>query len=163
MPPGGQAQPGDSGEHHHDQEEGGSSIRQDIWGQSQAEIENDMSAIRDQFKDMFSCIGEIKLPLIEIYMMEGAKPVAQKQRPISIHMMEPLKEKLEEFVQEEVLEGLWSPSMPEGGYTMWSSPRRSGTREPSASTSTPAAWRSTWTCHTSPSPHQKIETPVPRQ
>ena len=104
MPPGGQAQPGDSGEHHHDQEEGGSSIRQDIWGQSQAEIENDMSAIRDQFKDMFSCIGEIKLPLIEIYMMEGAKPVAQKQRPISIHMMEPLKEKLVEFVQEEVLE-----------------------------------------------------------
>ena len=112
---------------------------------------------------MFSCIGEIKLPLIEIYMMEGAKPVAQKQRPISIHMMEPFKEKLEEFVQEEVLEGLWSPSMPEGGYTMGSSPRRSGTREPSASTSTPAAWRSTWTCHTSPSPHQKIETPVPRQ
>ena len=64
-----------------------------------------MCAILDQFKDMFSGIGEIKLDPIEIYMKEGARPVAQKQRPIPIHMMEPLKEKLDEFVREGVLEG----------------------------------------------------------
>ena len=74
-------------------------------GQTQTEIDQDMSDILDQFKGMFSGIGEIKLPPIEIYMKEGARPVAQKQRPIPIHMMEPLKEKLDEFVREGVLEG----------------------------------------------------------
>ena len=74
-------------------------------GQTRIEINQDMSDILDQFKDMFSGIGDIKLPPIEIYMKEGARPVAQKQRLIPIHMMEPLKEKLDEFMQEGVLEG----------------------------------------------------------
>ena len=74
-------------------------------GQSQTEIDRDMEAVLYQFRDMFDGIGEIKLPPIEIFMKEGARPVAQKQRPIPIHLMEPLREKLEMFVREGVLEG----------------------------------------------------------
>ena len=47
----------------------------------------------------------MKLPPIRIYMKEGARPVVQKQGPIPVHLMQPLKEKLEEFVQEGVIEG----------------------------------------------------------
>ena len=56
-------------------------------GQSQAEIDRDMETVLDQFQDMFNGIGEINLPPIEIFMKEGARPVAQKQRPIPIHLM----------------------------------------------------------------------------
>ena len=38
-------------------------------------------------------------------MKAGAKPVAQKQRPIPVHMMDPLKEKIDEFLKAGVLEG----------------------------------------------------------
>ena len=41
----------------------------------------------DQFKALFDGIGEIKLPPIEIYMNEGARPIAQKQRTICIHLI----------------------------------------------------------------------------
>jgi hypothetical protein len=83
-------------------------------GQSQTEIDRDMSAILEQFQDMFCGIGVIKLPPIEIYMKEGARPVAQKQRPVPIHLMEPLKEKLDEVSWR----AHWSLSMPEAGYIM---------------------------------------------
>ena len=55
-----------------------------------------MEAILDQFSYMFEDIGEVKLP---------PRPVAQNQRHIPMHMLEPLKEKLEEFVWESVLRG----------------------------------------------------------
>ena len=59
----------------------------------------------DQFKALFDGIGEIKLHPIEIYMNEGARLIAQKQRTICIHLMEPLREKLDEFLKAGIIEG----------------------------------------------------------
>ena len=64
-----------------------------------------MDTILDQFTGLFDGIGEIKLPPIEIYMKKGPRPKAQKQRTIPIHLMEPLREKLEEFLKAGIIEG----------------------------------------------------------
>ena len=37
-----------------------------------------------------------------MYLKEGAKPVAQKQRPVPVYMMKPLRKKFDEFLEEEV-------------------------------------------------------------
>ena len=47
----------------------------------------------------------IEVPPIHVYMKTGARPVAQKQRPIPIHMMDLLKDKIDEFLKAGVLEG----------------------------------------------------------
>ena len=74
-------------------------------GQTQADIDRDMDAILVQFKELFSGIGVVKIPPIQIYMKEGAQPVAQRQRPVPVHLMKPLREKLDEFLKEGVIEG----------------------------------------------------------
>ena len=74
-------------------------------GQTQSDIDTDMDAIFVQFQELFSGIGVAKIPPIQIYMKEGAQPVAQKQRPVPVHMMKPLRKKLDEFLEEGVIEG----------------------------------------------------------
>ena len=44
-------------------------------------------------------IGEIQVPPKHVYMKAGAKPVTQKQRPIPVHMIGPLKENIDEFLK----------------------------------------------------------------
>ena len=66
-----------------------------------------MDAILVQFQELYSGIGVEKIPPIQIYMYlkEGAKPVAQKQRIVPGYMMKPLRKKLDEFLEEGVIEG----------------------------------------------------------
>ena len=61
--------------------------------------------MKQQFKSLFTGIGEIQVPPIQLYMKAEAKPVAQKQRPIPVHMMGLLKENIDEFLKAGVLEG----------------------------------------------------------
>ena len=74
-------------------------------GQTQADIDRDMNAILEQFQELFSGTGVAKIPPIQIYLKEGAQPVAQKQRPVPVHMMQPLRKKLDEFLEAGVIEG----------------------------------------------------------
>ena len=74
-------------------------------GQTQLDIDRDMDAILEQFQELFSRIGVAKIPPIQIYLKEGAQPVAQKQRPVPVHMMKPLRKKLDEFLEAGVIEG----------------------------------------------------------
>ena len=74
-------------------------------GQTQEEIDACMEIIKEQFADIFEGIGEAKVPPIHVYIDKNAKPIAQKQRPIPINMMEPLKQKLDEFVAAGIIEG----------------------------------------------------------
>ena len=46
-----------------------------------------------------------KVPPIHIYVKEGVSPVTQKLRPVPVSMMEPLREKLDLYVKEGVIEG----------------------------------------------------------
>ena len=74
-------------------------------GQTQADIDRDMNAILEQFQELFSGTGVAKIPPIQIYLKEGAQPVAQKQRPVPVHMMQPLRKKLDEILEAGVIEG----------------------------------------------------------
>ena len=73
--------------------------------ETQAQIDQNMDALVKEFKGVFKGTGKAKVPPIHINMKENAKPVAQKQRPVPIHLMGPLKEKLKEFKKAGIVEG----------------------------------------------------------
>ena len=50
-------------------------------------------------------IGEAKIDPIKIQVKPGVKPVAQRQRPVPIHYMKPLKEHVQMLLKEGVIEG----------------------------------------------------------
>ena len=47
-------------------------------GQTQADIDSNVTNILEQFQDLFTGIVEVKLPPICIYMKVGARPMAHK-------------------------------------------------------------------------------------
>ena len=74
-------------------------------GQDQATIDKNMKKIEEEFKDLFTGIGKVQMEPIHIFIKEGVKTVAQKQRTVARHYMEPLKKHLEELKAEDVIEG----------------------------------------------------------
>ena len=74
-------------------------------GQTQEEIDQDMEIVKSKYEDMFKGTGKAKVPPIHIHMKEGAIPVAQKQRTVPIQKLKPLKKKLDQFVEEGIIEG----------------------------------------------------------
>ena len=74
-------------------------------GQTQNQIDLSMEALVKEYKDLFEGIGLAKVPPIHIHMEKDARPVTQKQRPVPVHMLEPLQKKLDEFVDAGVIEG----------------------------------------------------------
>ena len=66
----------------------------------------DIKQIVDKYPAVFSGIGKVKLKPIHIHLKENNKtPVAQKLRPVALHLMEPLRKHLEELVAGDVIEG----------------------------------------------------------
>jgi hypothetical protein len=74
-------------------------------GQVQQEIDRSMVILMDKYQDMFEGIGQAKVAPIHIEVAQGTKPVTLKQRQVPIHLMEPLKQQLDQFVAEGVIVG----------------------------------------------------------
>ena len=74
--------------------------------QTQQQIDAKLNKLVDRYPGVFSGIGRIKLDPIHIHRKEGGRsPVAQKLRPVALHLMEPLKKHLDELVEGGVIEG----------------------------------------------------------
>ena len=54
---------------------------------------------------LFQGIGKAKIDPIHIYTKNGREPVAQKQRLVARHYLEPLKQHLQELLEGDVIEG----------------------------------------------------------
>ena len=73
--------------------------------ENQEEIDDKMTKLLEEFPQIFEGIGLAKAPPIHIHVKEGVRPVTQKLRPVPVSMMEPLREKLDLYVKEGVIEG----------------------------------------------------------
>ena len=58
-----------------------------------------------EYDVLFQEIGKAKIDPIHIYTKKGREPVAQKQRPVARHYLEPLKQHLQELLESDVIEG----------------------------------------------------------
>ena len=74
-------------------------------GETQEQIDRNLSKMLDEYPELFRGIGKVKTEPIHVHTVEGRKPVAQKLRPVALHLMEPLKKHLEELKEEGVIEG----------------------------------------------------------
>jgi hypothetical protein len=74
-------------------------------GLTQNQIDHAMEELAKKYKDTFTGLGLAKVPPIHIHMEKDVKPVTQKQRPVPVHMMDPLQKQLAEFVKAGVIEG----------------------------------------------------------
>ena len=75
-------------------------------GQTQVEIDASMEEIKKKYSKLFrEGIGEAKVEPIHIYAKQGVRPVAQRQRPVPLHYMKPLKEHIDLLLKEGVIEG----------------------------------------------------------
>ncbi|KAL9987542.1 hypothetical protein ACROYT_G001867 [Oculina patagonica] len=74
-----------------------------------------------KFKDRFEGIGKAKRDgediAIHLPLKEDAQPIAQKPRRVPYHLMEPLKKRMEEFVDRDIME-----KVPEHASITWCSP-----------------------------------------
>ena len=74
-------------------------------GETQTEIDKNMEKLVEKHKKLFEGIGKVKVAPIHIYTKEGIKPIAQKLRPVAVHLKEPLRKHLEELLKYDVIEG----------------------------------------------------------
>ena len=74
-------------------------------GETQAQIEIKMEGIAKEYQSLFEGIGKAKIKPIHIFTKRGRKPVAQRQRPVALNYMEPLKKHLDELLSNDVIEG----------------------------------------------------------
>ena len=74
-----------------------------------------MEMLTGKFPGLFQGIGKAKVPPVHFKVKENAKPVTQKLRPVPANLLPKLKENLDNFVKEGILEG---PLGPEHG-TGW--------------------------------------------
>ena len=74
-------------------------------GETQVQIEAKMSKLLGEFKPLFEGIGKARIAPIHIYTKKGRKPVAQKQRTVAHHYLEPLRKHLDELLTGDVIEG----------------------------------------------------------
>ena len=74
--------------------------------QTQKEIDEDMKKVIEKYESLFrGGIGVAKIDPIKIQVKPGVKPIAQRQRPVPLHYMKPLKEHIEMLLKEGVIEG----------------------------------------------------------
>ena len=78
-------------------------------GETQIQIDVKMVGMVEEYKDLFQGIGKVKLAPIHIFTKEGRTPVAQKQRQVAHHYMEPLRQHLQELQEGDVIEGPLGP------------------------------------------------------
>ena len=64
-----------------------------------------MKKLVEEHKKLYEGISKVKVVLLHIYTKEGIKPVAQKLRPVAVHLREPLRKHLEELLKYDVIEG----------------------------------------------------------
>ena len=62
--------------------------------QTQVQIDKKMEKLSKEYDVLFQGIGKAKIDPIHIYTKKGREPVAQKQRPVARHYLEPLKQHL---------------------------------------------------------------------
>ena len=74
-------------------------------GETQAQIDKNMEKLVAEYQELFSGVGEAKMDPIHIYVKENVQPVAQRQRPVALNYMEPLKRHLDELLDEGIIEG----------------------------------------------------------
>ena len=75
------------------------------------EIRNDkaLEELIKLFPNLLKGIGKAKVPPVHFTLKEGIKPVTQKLRPVPANLMSKLKENLDKFVEEGVIEGPLGP------------------------------------------------------
>ncbi|XP_013409816.1 uncharacterized protein LOC106173287 [Lingula anatina] len=87
------------------------------------EDKTDVQKILDEYKDVFTGIGHAKDPKsgapieVKLEMETDVNPVAQKPRHVAFHLLDPLKEFLEQGEEEGIYE-----KVPEGEAITWCSP-----------------------------------------
>ena len=69
-----------------------------------------MGKIKKEFSDVFGGIGKYRGDPVKIQMAENVKPVIQAPRRIPLHYLDPLKQHLEELVDEEAKANAGRPS-----------------------------------------------------
>ena len=84
-------------------------------GETQEQIDANMELLINEFSNLFKGIGKAKVPPISFKVKDNTKPITQKLRPVPFNLMTKLKQNLDKFVEEGVLEG---PLGPEHG-TGW--------------------------------------------
>ena len=76
----------------------------DIWTQEDLDIR--MQKLILKYPEVFSGIGKVKLKLIYKHITEVKRTlVAQRLRPVALHLMEPMRNHLEELIKGDVIEG----------------------------------------------------------
>ena len=78
-------------------------------GETQEQIDANMEILLNEFPNLFKGIGKAKVPLISFRVKDNTKPITQKLRPVPINLMDKLKQSLDDFVEEGVLEGPLGP------------------------------------------------------
>ena len=74
-------------------------------GETQSQIDAKMGKLQEENQKLFEGIGKANIPAIHIQTREGVRPVAQKQRTVAKHYLEPLKKHLDELLEADVIEG----------------------------------------------------------
>ena len=64
-------------------------------GETQSQIDEKMRKLQAENQKLFEGIGRANIPAIHIQTREGVKPVAQKQRTVAQHYIQPLKKHLD--------------------------------------------------------------------
>ena len=75
-------------------------------GQTQSEIDRDMSKIKEKFSDVFSDkTGKFRGAQIRIQVEKDATPVIQPRRKIPLHYVDKLEEEIKKMIEEDIIEG----------------------------------------------------------
>ena len=74
-------------------------------GQTQKEIDAEMTKITTEFAHVFKGMGRAKVDPIDIKLKPDAVPVTQGRREIPIHYRKPLENKIKELLKHDLIEG----------------------------------------------------------
>ena len=78
-------------------------------GETQEQVDANMEVLINEFPNLFKGIGRAKVPPISSKVKDNIKPITQKLRSVPINLMDKLKQSLDNFVEEGVLEGPLGP------------------------------------------------------
>ena len=68
-------------------------------------MDDNMKTLIAEYEDIFEGVGKYKGDPVKIQVKEGVKPIIQPARRIPLHYRQPLKDHIQELVQEGVIEG----------------------------------------------------------
>ena len=82
-----------------------SEIKNNEGGNKVKTMDDNMKNLITEYEDIFQGVGKYKGDRVRIQVKEGVKPIIQPARRILLHYRQPLKDHIEELIQEGAVEG----------------------------------------------------------